>query len=97
MSANQPVPRLVATRLILLGGFLGAGETTTLLRLARHWTGLGRRVGIITNDQGRALTVVVVHSLSEFLLGTRKDENRHLSLILANTASAESAGICPAS
>jgi hypothetical protein len=38
MSANQPVRRLVATRLILRGGFLRAGQTTTLLRLARHWT-----------------------------------------------------------
>jgi Ni2+-binding GTPase involved in maturation of urease and hydrogenase len=55
VSADQPVHRLVATRLILLGGFLGAGKTTTLLRLARHWTSLGRRVGIITNDQGENL------------------------------------------
>ena len=38
-------------RLIIIGGFLGAGKTTTLIRLARHFTGLGLRVGIITNDQ----------------------------------------------
>jgi Ni2+-binding GTPase involved in maturation of urease and hydrogenase len=42
-------------RLILLGGFLGAGKTTTLLKLAQHWVGAGRRVGIITNDQAADL------------------------------------------
>ncbi len=33
------------TRLIILGGFLGSGKTTTLLRLARHYTDTGRSVG----------------------------------------------------
>jgi G3E family GTPase len=42
-------------RLILLGGFLGAGKTTALLKLAQHWIGAGRRVGIITNDQAADL------------------------------------------
>ncbi len=42
-------------RFILLGGFLGAGKTTALLRLARHYTDLGLRVGIITNDQAEGL------------------------------------------
>jgi G3E family GTPase len=40
-----------SVRLILVGGFLGAGKTTTLVRLARHFTDHGLRVGIITNDQ----------------------------------------------
>jgi Ni2+-binding GTPase involved in maturation of urease and hydrogenase len=44
MSA-QPV------RLVLLGGFLGAGKTTTIARLARCFQERGSRVGIITNDQ----------------------------------------------
>ena len=39
------------TRFILLGGFLGAGKTTALLRLARTYAGQGLRVGVITNDQ----------------------------------------------
>jgi Ni2+-binding GTPase involved in maturation of urease and hydrogenase len=36
---------------IMVGGFLGAGKTTTVARLARHYMGLGKRVGIVTNDQ----------------------------------------------
>ncbi len=42
-------------RFILLGGFLGAGKTTALMRLARHYAGQGLRVGIITNDQAEGL------------------------------------------
>lgn len=33
-------------------GFLGAGKTTTLAAIARRWEQRGRRVAIITNDQG---------------------------------------------
>ena len=40
---------------VMVGGFLGAGKTTALLRLARHFTSLGRRVGLITNDQSQGL------------------------------------------
>jgi len=42
-------------RFILLGGFLGAGKTTALLRLAAHYGSRGLRVGIITNDQAEGL------------------------------------------
>lgn len=42
-------------RLVVLGGFLGAGKTTTLALLAHHYAAAGRRVGIITNDQGDGL------------------------------------------
>jgi G3E family GTPase len=38
-------------RFIMLGGFLGAGKTTGLARLARHYMRQGLRVGIVTNDQ----------------------------------------------
>jgi len=38
-------------RFVLLGGFLGAGKTTALLRLARRYAAAGKRVGAITNDQ----------------------------------------------
>jgi Ni2+-binding GTPase involved in maturation of urease and hydrogenase len=40
---------------IMVGGFLGAGKTTALLRLAEHFTSQGRRVGLITNDQSHGL------------------------------------------
>ena len=36
---------------IMIGGFLGAGKTTTVARLARHYMLQGKRVGIVTNDQ----------------------------------------------
>ena len=42
-------------RFILLGGFLGAGKTTALARLARHYAGRGQRVGLVTNDQAQDL------------------------------------------
>ncbi len=40
---------------MMVGGFLGAGKTTALLRLAQHLTAQGRRVGLITNDQSYGL------------------------------------------
>ena len=43
------------TRLIFLGGFLGSGKTTTLLRLAGDLVRRGKRVGVLTNDQGQEL------------------------------------------
>lgn len=39
----------------MVGGFLGAGKTTALIRLAEHLTMRGRRVGLITNDQSTGL------------------------------------------
>jgi len=35
----------------MVGGFLGAGKTTTLARLATHYTQRGLKVGVVTNDQ----------------------------------------------
>ena len=43
------------TRLQLIGGFLGAGKTTLINRLAQRYADEGRRVGVVTNDQGRFL------------------------------------------
>jgi G3E family GTPase len=40
---------------VMVGGFLGAGKTTAMLRLAEHLTGRGQRVGLITNDQSSGL------------------------------------------
>ena len=42
-------------RFVMIGGFLGAGKTTTLGRLARHYMSLGQRVGLVTNDQAQDL------------------------------------------
>src|SRR3989454_9689993 len=42
-------------RYIMIGGFLGAGKTTAVAKLAKRLAGQGRRVGLITNDQGRNL------------------------------------------
>lgn len=38
-------------RFVMLGGFLGAGKTTAIARLAKHYTDEGLKVGIVTNDQ----------------------------------------------
>jgi G3E family GTPase len=43
------------SRYVMVGGFLGAGKTTSILRLAEWLTGRGLRVGLITNDQGGGL------------------------------------------
>jgi G3E family GTPase len=42
-------------RFLVIGGFLGAGKTTALLRLARDYHDQGKRVGLITNDQAANL------------------------------------------
>ena len=39
----------------MIGGFLGAGKTTAVARLARHLTDQGKRVGLISNDQSSGL------------------------------------------
>jgi Ni2+-binding GTPase involved in maturation of urease and hydrogenase len=50
-------------RFIMVGGFLGAGKTTTLSRLARHYMSRGQNVGLVTNDQAQGL--VDTHTLRE--------------------------------
>jgi Ni2+-binding GTPase involved in maturation of urease and hydrogenase len=40
------------TRVILVGGFLGAGKTTAIVRLASTLSKNGLRCGVVTNDQG---------------------------------------------
>ncbi len=48
MSAKNP-------RFIMIGGFLGAGKTTTVARLAKRYISQGLRVIIVTNDQATDL------------------------------------------
>ena len=42
-------------RYIMIGGFLGAGKTTAVGKLAKRLSEQGLRIGLITNDQGRNL------------------------------------------
>jgi Ni2+-binding GTPase involved in maturation of urease and hydrogenase len=50
----MPVPSK-RPRLLVVGGFLGAGKTTALVRLAKSFHDEGLRVGLITNDQAAGL------------------------------------------
>lgn len=40
---------------VMIGGFLGAGKTTAVLRAAEYLSGRGQRVGAIMNDQSESL------------------------------------------
>ena len=51
-STTPPGPK---ARYLMLGGFLGAGKTTAVAKLAERLTAQGLRVGLITNDQGKEL------------------------------------------
>jgi G3E family GTPase len=52
MTAEGKMPKATY---IMVGGFLGAGKTTAILRLAEHLKSQGKRVGLITNDQSVGL------------------------------------------
>lgn len=43
------------TKIMLVGGFLGAGKTTMLWNVAAHFSKEGKKVGLITNDQASEL------------------------------------------
>lgn len=53
-------------RYIMIGGFLGAGKTTAVARLAQKLSGQGLRVGLITNDQGHSLVDTAMLSARGF-------------------------------
>jgi len=53
------------TRLILVGGFLGAGKTTMLWEAASRIMNDGKRVGLITNDQAPELVDTALLSRNE--------------------------------
>ena len=52
---STPVSNSGKARYIMIGGFLGAGKTTSVARIAQRLVDQGRRVGLITNDQGSEL------------------------------------------
>ncbi|MGC9350225.1 MAG: GTP-binding protein [Anaerolineae bacterium] len=39
----------------IVGGFLGSGKTTAIASAAKHLMAQGKRVGVVTNDQGKYL------------------------------------------
>src|SRR5882757_4980714 len=53
--SSEPDTKLNKARYIMIGGFLGAGKTTSVARLAQQLTARGLSVGLITNDQGSEL------------------------------------------
>ncbi len=48
-------------RFLMIGGFLGAGKTTAIGRLAGHYMSQGKNVALVTNDQ--AYDLVDTHTL----------------------------------
>ncbi len=48
-------PMKQTARYVMIGGFLGAGKSTSVARLAQRFTDQGLKVGLITNDQGSNL------------------------------------------
>ena len=54
-SPGEAPSRNGKARYIMIGGFLGAGKTTSVGKLGAYLRGKGLRVGLITNDQGREL------------------------------------------
>lgn len=51
---------------VMVGGFLGAGKTTAILRAGEHLARAGMRVGLIMNDQSDALVDTALARSREF-------------------------------
>ena len=51
---------------IMIGGFLGAGKSTSILQFAQYLHDRGKRVGLITNDQGASLVDTAVVNANGF-------------------------------
>ena len=58
-----------APRFIMIGGFLGAGKTTTIARLAKRFQDEGNRVVIVTNDQATDLVDTLLLRAEGFDVG----------------------------
>ena len=55
-------------RYVMIGGFLGAGKTTSILQFAQWLTDRGLKVGLVTNDQGGSLVDTALASAHDLLL-----------------------------
>ncbi len=58
-----------APRFIMLGGFLGAGKTTAVSRLASRFQAAGKNVAIVTNDQAADLVDTLTLRAQGFSVG----------------------------
>lgn len=56
-------------RFIMIGGFLGAGKTTTLARLAARFREQGKNIAIVTNDQASDLVDTLLLRSQGFQVG----------------------------
>lgn len=52
---KQEIRKSKKVRLVLVGGFLGAGKTTLIVALGKRLITKGKKVALITNDQGEFL------------------------------------------
>jgi len=57
---------MLTPRYIMIGGFLGAGKTTSMLKAAEYFSSQGLRVGLISNDQSQGLVDTNLFSSSGF-------------------------------
>lgn len=60
---------MAAPRFIMIGGFLGAGKTTTISRLAQRFRAEGKNVAIVTNDQAADLVDTLLLRSQGFQVG----------------------------
>lgn len=51
---------------VMIGGFLGAGKTTLVLRMAQQLAAQGKRVGMVTNDQAPGMVDTRLVRLAKF-------------------------------
>ncbi len=51
----EKIPDSEKARYIMIGGFLGAGKSTTLLKLSQYFLDRGKKVAVVTNDQSVGL------------------------------------------
>lgn len=58
-----------APRFIMIGGFLGAGKTTAIARLAARYREQGKNVAIVTNDQAADLVDTLLLRSQGFSVG----------------------------
>ncbi|MFM8261929.1 MAG: GTP-binding protein [Pirellula sp.] len=57
---------MLMPRYIMIGGFLGAGKTTSMLKAAEYFASKGFKVGLISNDQSQGLVDTNILSSSGF-------------------------------